>query len=50
MIDVDGLPSNWVVAWQGQASEYPLGADRILVDQSGKLCGLPRSTKIFMEE
>jgi alpha-D-ribose 1-methylphosphonate 5-triphosphate synthase subunit PhnH len=43
---VTGLNKHLISLWQSQQSLYPLGTDWMLVDMSGTMIGLPRSTQI----
>ena len=48
-IDVKGLNRNLLESLKECNSEFPLGIDCILVDETGKICCIPRSTKFALE-
>lgn len=48
-ISVAGLNPGILKPWQRCNREFPLGLDWILVDQSGQVCCLPRSTRFTAE-
>lgn len=45
-LDVEGLSAEELEAIRESRAYYPLGVDVYLVDESGRLVGLPRSTRI----
>jgi alpha-D-ribose 1-methylphosphonate 5-triphosphate synthase subunit PhnH len=45
-LGVEGLPATEVRAFRESRADYPLGVDVYLVDEAGRVAGLPRSTRV----
>jgi len=46
LIEVEGLDPAWVAMRADRCAEYPLGIDLYLVDDAGRLIGIPRTSRL----
>lgn len=47
---VEGLCLETIHKWKKANDEFPLGVDWILVDEEGRICGVPRSSRMEWRE
>lgn len=46
LLSIVGLDESWISAREGWVAAFPLGVDMILVDQTGQVAALPRTTQL----